>query len=162
MAGAVNLDITPDTEPEVVHNLDVFPWPFPDNRFTEVYARDVVEHLHDVVGVMNELYRICQPGARIHITLPHYSCSNAFTDPTHRHYFGWFSFDYFTGTHEHCYYTRARFQMVKRMMIFYPTLMNKVIHRLATRFPTQYERRWAWIFPAWFLSFELEVVKDSN
>ena len=35
------------------------------------------------------------------------------------------------------------------------------VWRLANRFPAAYERRGAWIFPAWFLYVELEVVKDA-
>ena len=38
------------------------------------------------------------------------SAANSFTDPTHRHHLGWHSLDYFTGEHEHAYYTRARFR----------------------------------------------------
>jgi len=44
--------------------------------------------------------------------------------------------------------------------MFAKTLFNKLVHRFANHFPQAYERRWAWIFPAWFLYFELEVVKD--
>ena len=109
--GAVNLDVTPDTSPDIVHDLNRRPWPFSDNQFDEVMASDVLEHLDDLVGVMEELNRVCSAGAIIRVTVPHYSCANAFTDPTHRHYFGWFSFDYFTGEHEHGYYTRAKFRM---------------------------------------------------
>lgn len=35
----------------------------------------------------------------------------------------------------------------------------KLIWRIANRYPQAYERRWAWLFPAWFLSFELEVIQ---
>jgi len=37
--------------------------------------------------------------------------------------------------------------------------VNRLVFRLANRFPERYERRWAWMFPAWFLYYELEVVK---
>jgi len=43
--------------------------------------------------------------------------------------------------------------------VFQPTLTNKVVHRLANRYPKEYEERWAWMFPAWFLYFELEALK---
>jgi SAM-dependent methyltransferase len=162
MTGALNLDVTPDTDPDVVHDLNVIPWPFHDNRFTEVYAHDVIEHIDDVVRVMNELHRVCQDGARVHITVPHFSSANAFTDPTHRHYFGWFSFDYFTGEHEHNYYTRARFRMANRKLMFHNTSTNKLVRRLANRWPARYERGWVWIAPAWFLWFELEVLKEMG
>jgi SAM-dependent methyltransferase len=156
--GAVNLDVTPDTNPDVVHDLNRRPWPFPDGRFDEVHAYDVIEHLDDVLGTMEEVHRVLKPGGRVFITVPHYSCSNAFTDPTHRHYFGWFSFDYFTGEHGHDYYTRVRFRTRQRQLVFHPSLTNRLVRRLAARYPAGYERRWAWVFPAWFLFFELEAV----
>lgn len=45
---------------------------------------------------------------------------------------------------------------------FQPTLLNKIVRRLANHFPGSYERRWAWLFPAWYLYFELEVVKPDD
>jgi hypothetical protein len=43
--------------------------------------------------------------------------------------------------------------------MFQPTLANKIVRRLANRYPLQYEQRWTWMFPAWFLYFELRVIK---
>jgi SAM-dependent methyltransferase len=157
---AVNLDVTAATDPDVLHDLNVRPWPFPDGRFAEVLAYDVVEHLGDVIAALEEIYRICRHGAVVRITVPHFSCANTFTDPTHRHAFGWHSFDYVTGEHEHSFYTRARFRYRERQMVFCPTLVNRLVWRLANRCPAKYEQRWAWMFPAWFLYFELEVVKE--
>ncbi|SRR5216683_1473524 len=159
---AVNLDVTSDTQPDVVHDLNCHPWPFPDNRFKEILLYDVIEHLDDIVKTVEEIYRVCRPGGTAKITVPHFSCPNAFTDPTHRHYFGWYSFDYFTGEHDHNYYTRARFRTRTRKLFFYPSLFNKIVWRLANRFPAAYEQRWAWMFPGWFLFFEFEAIKDSS
>ena len=158
---AVNLDITPDTNPDVVHNLDRRPWPFPEGRFTVVSAFDVIEHLDDVIGTMEEIHRICRHGAIVQITVPHFSCGNAFRDPTHRHYFSWFTLHYVTGEHQFSFYTRSRFRRRASRIMFYPSLTNRLVAWLANRNPDAYESRWAWIFPAWFLYFELEVVKDD-
>jgi SAM-dependent methyltransferase len=162
VAGAINLDITADTNPDVVHDLNCRPWPFPDGHFNEVLAYDVIEHLDDVIGTMEEIHRICQAGAVVKITVPHFSCANAFTDPTHRHYFGWFSFHYVTGEHQFSFYTRARFKSRVIRLMFYRSPVGRIKYKLANRFPVQYEKRWAWIFPAWFLYFELELVRDAN
>ena len=158
-AGAVNLDRTPASNPDVVHDLDVRPWPFADSRFDKVYAFDVIEHLADVVAAMEELHRVCRDGASIEITVPHFSSGNAFTDPTHRHFFSRFSFDYFDASHEFGFYSKARFRVVRSNLIFTPTLLNRVVSRLANCYPHKYEARWAWMFPAWFVSVELKVVK---
>ncbi len=159
---AVNLDVIPDTNPDVLHDLNQMPWPFPDNRFCEVLAYDVIEHLDDTISVLEEIHRVCRDGAIVRLTVPHFSCANAFTDPTHRHYFGRFSFDYVTGRSEHSFYTRARFRERSSQIVFYPTLLNKIVWRIAKRYPAAYERRWAWIFPAWFISVELEVLKMKS
>ena len=161
-AVAVNVDIKATTNPDIVHNLDLRPWPLPNNHFTEVRAYDVIEHLDDVVAAMEEIHRVCRDGAVVKITVPHYSCCNAFTDITHRHYFSVRSFDYFTGDNEFEFYTERRFRKTRAEILFFPSLMNKVVRRLASRFPSQYERRWAWIFPAWFLYFELIVIKPES
>lgn len=160
--GAINLDVTPETGADVVHDLNQAPWPFPDNSFREILAYDVIEHLENTVGVMEEIHRVACDGAMVRLTVPHYSCSNAFTDPTHRHYFGRFSFDYFTESHELSFYTKARFRERSCQIIFHPSFVNKLVWRLANRFPSSYERRWAWMFPAWYLHFDLEVNKDAK
>jgi ubiquinone/menaquinone biosynthesis C-methylase UbiE len=156
---AVNLDVTPDTSPDVVHNLNQFPWPFPDNRFDQVEMRDVLEHLDDTIRVLEELHRICRPGAAVHIVVPHFSSNGAFTDPTHKRFFALASFDYVTDGHPNNFYTRARFRTEAGQIVFRPSLLNKVVWRLANRFPTTYEEKWAWVFPAWFISVVLRVTK---
>ncbi len=97
-AGAVNLDISPDVGADVVHDLNCLPWPFHDGQFEQIYAYDVLEHVNDVPRVLEEIHRVSRPGALLHVTVPHFSSANAFTDLTHRHYFSWRSFDpYFAG-----------------------------------------------------------------
>jgi SAM-dependent methyltransferase len=157
--GAINLDRLSDTGADLIHDLNQLPWPLPDNHFSEVLANDVVEHLEDFIATMEEIHRICRDGAIIRITVPHYTCANAFRDPTHRRFFSYFSMDYLTGENGFEFYTPARFKKRISSLIFYPSLLNKVVWRLANRFPTAYERRWAWMFPAWYLYFELEVQK---
>ena len=162
VGNAVNLDITAATEPDIVHNLDDRPWPLPDAQFAEVLAHDVIEHLDDVVATMEEIHRVSRDGAVVRITLPHFSSANAFTDPTHRHYFGWFSFHYFTGEHQFSFYTDVRFRRRTSQIVFKPSVLNKLVWRLANRWPEAYEQRWAWMFPAWYLYFELEVIKEPD
>ncbi len=156
---AVNLDITPDTDPDVVHDLREFPWPFEPDRFNLVRAIDVIEHLPDVVRTMEEIHRISRPGGALEVSLPHFSSSNTFTDPTHQHAFSYFSFDYFTGAHQHYYYTRARFRMTRRRIVFHPGRVSRMLERFANRYPELYEQRFAWMAPAFYLDFRLEVVK---
>ena len=160
VTGAVNVDVRAETNPDILHDLNLLPWPFPDEHFKEVLAYDVIEHLDDTIRAMEEIHRVCRNEAVVRITLPHFSCANAYTDPTHCHYFGRFSFDYVSGKGDFAFYSNAKFRCRSSRIIFYPTFLNKVVWRFANRYPATYERRWAWIFPAWFLYFELEVLKD--
>jgi hypothetical protein len=157
--GALNVDISTSVAPDLILDATVRPWPLPDNWFQEVHAYDVVEHIPDVLAFFEELHRVCAHDAVIHITVPHFSSSNAFTDPTHRHYFGVKSFDYFTGEHQHDHYTSVRFRKESVDVVFEPSLLNKAVWRVAQRYTERWEGRWAWMFPAWFISARLRAVK---
>jgi predicted SAM-dependent methyltransferase len=159
--GAINVDSSPDVSPDLLMDLDAKRWRLPSNHFTEVHAYDVIEHLTSVVAALEEVHRICRNGARVKVTVPHFSSANAFTDPTHRHFFGRNSFTYFTGEHAHAHYSRARFRSVQTKVIFRPGPLNALVRRAAERFPDRYEERFAWMFPAWFMFVELEVVKPD-
>src|SRR5262245_43537463 len=157
--GALTVDRVAETLPDVVHDLDSFPWPFADDSFDEVHCIDVIEHLKDVVKAMEEIHRISSAGARVYLTTPHFSCANSYTDPTHIHHLGYFSFDYFTGENQWDFYTRARFRKVNSRLHFYGRYKNLHISWLANKAPAFYEEHLTWIFPAWYMSFQLEVIK---
>lgn len=161
-AGYLNVDSVASVQPDLEWNLDRVPYPLPSDYFEEVLAFDVVEHLESLVGFMEECWRILQPGGVIRITTPHFSSANSFRDPTHRRHLSMYSFDYFTVGHDLAHYSRARFAIRARRLIFAPTRWNRIVAKFASRNYRVYEDRWSWIFPAWFLEFELEAVKPSS
>jgi len=157
--GCLNVDRATRVEPDLLWDLDQFPYPLPDSHFSRIYASDVVEHLIDVPEFMREAHRLLVPRGVLEITTPHFSCANSYTDPTHRHHLGYFSFDYFTRGHDLDYYSDCRFEIVERQFVFRQTLFNKIVSRLANRYPEIYEQRFVWILPAWFLIFRLAAIK---
>jgi SAM-dependent methyltransferase len=159
LADAVNLDISATVSADVVHDLNVTPWPFAADSFDEVHAYDVLEHVVDVIPVLEEIHRISKPGGVLYVTVPHFSSANAFTDVTHRHWFGWNSFEPFSAMNELAHYSVARFNRRHTRISFHASLLNRVVFRAANRWPQAYEHRWAWVFPAWFLYYELQVLK---
>jgi SAM-dependent methyltransferase len=80
--GYVNLDIRADVGAEIVHDLQVFPYPIPDNEFDLVEADHVLEHLSDPFMVMKELHRITKRGGVVVIRAPHFS--RGFSHPEHK------------------------------------------------------------------------------
>jgi hypothetical protein len=73
--------------PDVAHDLEKLPWPWKENSVGEVALNHVLEHLGETtevyIGIIKELYRVCAPGATIHITVPHPRHDDFLTDPTH-------------------------------------------------------------------------------
>jgi len=73
----------------------------PENRFDVITIWDVIEHLDDIIKVMEELHRIGKPGALVKIDVPFFRAKWAFLDPTHKHFFTTESFTYFDPDHDH-------------------------------------------------------------
>lgn len=71
--GYVNIDVNPLVNPDVVHDLNKLPYPFPDNTFDQIEAFHILEHLDKPFVIMKELHRILKPGGRLHIKVPHFS-----------------------------------------------------------------------------------------
>lgn len=158
LPGALRLDRARATRPHVVADLDAG-LPFRSSTFQLVGAFDVVEHVADLVALMEEVHRVLRPAGRLSLTAPHFSSANAHTDPTHRRTLGLRSFDYFSDGHPLAFYSRARFRTRTAALHFKGRLLGRVLFHLARRWPAWYEDRLAWIFPGWFLYFELEAVK---
>lgn len=85
--GWTNVDSAPECEPDEVVDLEQFPWPWPDHAATEVLFNHSLEHLGAdpkvFLKIMQELYRVCAPGASIEINVPHPRHDNFLGDPTH-------------------------------------------------------------------------------
>lgn len=96
MPDAVNVDRVPLPGIDVVHDLDVRPWPWADDSVEAIHARDLFEHLADAVGFMVECHRVLIPGCTLWIRTPNVAVNagDAFTDPTHRRFPTWETFDY--------------------------------------------------------------------
>src|SRR5689334_7975502 len=62
VVGAVTVDINPRLSPDIVWDLNDFPYPLGDNSFDVVVCEHVMEHLEHVVSVMEEIHRVLRPG----------------------------------------------------------------------------------------------------
>jgi SAM-dependent methyltransferase len=87
LPGYVNVDKFDSCNPDVVCDLEAPHWPFETSSVDEIVLRHVLEHLGATVDtfftVMQEMYRVCAPGAKIHITVPHPRSEAFVGDPTH-------------------------------------------------------------------------------
>lgn len=157
--GYINLDIVRNKGVDIVHDLNKFPYPFKDNTFNEIVCNNIIEHVDNVIKVMEELHRISKPNAKIRVQVPSFSSKDFFTDPTHKHAFSTLSFQYFEENTPLNFYTKARFK-VKSRIIF--NKLNKLLEpfvNLSTKLKNLYENYFAFIFPSNAIVFELIVVK---
>jgi SAM-dependent methyltransferase len=162
--GAIGIDVNPRSSADVIHDLNQFPYPFPDNSFDEIFCDNVIEHLDNVVMVMEELHRIAKPSAEVIVIVPFYPHRQAHTDPTHKHYFGIHSFDYFIeGTaYAGFQYSKTKYDMLSVEFdrgINHPHWFDRLLAAYANRRKEMYENRLSNIFPLRNLTFHLRVVK---
>jgi SAM-dependent methyltransferase len=170
--GAIGIDFNPKTAADVIHDLGVVPYPFPDNEFDEIITRHVAEHVPDVMAFVSELHRITRPGGRIKLVAPHYSNPDWPTDPTHRNHFNCYSFNCFMQDRRlFPFYTEVELKPIRT----YVSLAN-LWRALGLEFITNLDQRWpalrftrkfwehylSFIFRGKELHFEFEVVKNGS
>ncbi len=168
---AVRLDINPLTGADVIHDLGVFPYPFEDNEFDKVIASHIVEHVPDVMGFINELYRISRPGARILIKTPHYTNPDWANDPTHRNHINSYTFNTFVPDRRlHEFYTSANLRPVSihvSLLNLWRAMGLEFLVNLDGRWPAMRFTRKFWeqylssVCRGKELNFEFEVIKDA-
>lgn len=81
--GFTGIDIAPGEGVDIVHDLNVYPWPIADSTVSEAHISHYVEHTPDLMKFMNELWRVCEAGAKVTIVCPYYTSIRAWQDPTH-------------------------------------------------------------------------------
>ena len=161
IAGSVGVDFAGNADADVRHDLDAYPYPFADGTFEVIVLRNVVEHVRNVVGLMEEVHRIGRPGADVLITTPHFSSLYSYQDPTHLRHLALESMDYFIADTSHSnFYSSARFRMAGRGLDFGRSFPFSAVARLLAGISEhKYEKHFAFMFPANSIWFHLQVIK---
>lgn len=122
----VNHDIADIDGIDVVHNLNDFPWPWGEDRFDEIIALDVLEHLDEFFPVMEEMYKILKPSGIVKIKVPYWNSAFCHMDPTHKQSIHEMTFHFMDPDKEICqtrdYYTTARFSITDEVFVLIPFL----------------------------------------
>lgn len=83
------LDVRPATGADVLHDLNVLPYPFDDNTFDEIHAYECLEHCgrqgdaEFFFAQFSEFFRILKPGGYLCGTVPMWDSPWAWGDPSH-------------------------------------------------------------------------------
>ena len=161
LEGAIGIDKRKIEGVDIVHDLDKIPWPLQDNSFEKIQCHHVLEHVRDIVSVIHEIFRVAKNNATVSVLVPHFSCLNAYKDPTHCRYMSQGSFDTFfqngSLVNEDSFFLHK-----KSRITFGSSLLDLPAKVLYFFTPRLYERRLAFIFPARNIEFNLLVKKGST
>jgi len=164
LADCVNLDRVPLPSVDVVADLER-DLPFADDAFDGAKAVHVLEHIDRLLPLLAELHRVCRDGSTIEIEVPHFSFFTAYTDPTHRRFFGFHTFDDLTRASPYHYVHTVRFALRRRRLRYFwikneqRTVPSRMLTALLNRWPLLYERFFCWWLPVHQIDFELSVRK---
>lgn len=169
---AIGIDIDKNSDADVIHDLNKVPYPFPKNKFDLIIMDHILEHLPNTLEVMNEIYRIAKPNAKVIIKVPHFSSVVAWENPDHKKAFALRTFHTF---HNEYFYQKniPRFDVCKQRLnylifgrkekgIFHgiKILLNKFLSFFANLSPRFCERVWCyWVGGFGEIEVELNVVK---
>jgi len=157
--GAYGVDAFAYPGVDLVADLNVMPWPLPDNTYTHIISNHFIEHVQDVLGFMAEIHRVAKPGALVTLTTPHFTSVNSWSDPTHlRH----LSAQWYKPFVDDGWMAQRgqRFQVISSRVAFgralrslWPRLMVKLAGQ------NTWEKHFAFIYPAQDLTTQLRVIK---
>ena len=163
-SSTIGVDFNARTKPDIVHNLDLFPYPFEESSIDKIYIDNTLEHLDSPLNVMNELYRIIKPNGVVKVIVPYFRSVSAFTDPTHLHFFTVESFSYYDP--DHIFFKRYDYTLSKfktENIIFHEGLNSGLVKssivKFANKWPLIYERFFSNIVALDEITFYLRCLK---
>ncbi len=155
LKGYVNCDWSKELGADKVFDMNRMPWPFEDSSVSEIVMNHVLEHFHEPLKILKEVYRISHKDAIIKIDLPYFSHESAYSMLDHYHQFTWTSFDALEKKHPCHWQSIGNFKIVKK------ELRGRFFGKwnLFNLFPRVYQEYLCWIFPIKNLYIELKVLK---
>jgi len=114
---AINIDINKATKPDIIVDLEDGKLPFEDNTFKVVYAYHILEHIKNLIPLMNEIYRVMKPGGGLFIKVPQHE--GIWADPTHVRGFSKLSWRYY------CNYSHSELSGIKT---HFKEMLNKFVN----------------------------------
>lgn len=95
--GFVGLDKRGLPGVDIIHDLEVFPYPIDDERCLTIMGSHIIEHIKPwlTIDFFNELWRIMKPQGQLALSTPYAGSRGFWQDPTHCNGFSEITFTYF-------------------------------------------------------------------
>jgi len=92
---AIGIDILDTSATDIVGDALEVLRALPGESVKAITSFHVFEHLQDIQEIIAEVERVLVPGGEMLVVVPHYSNPFYYSDPTHRNFFGLYTFSYF-------------------------------------------------------------------
>ena len=116
--GYTGVDLLPLPGVEIVRDVDRHGLPFSDSTISHVYTAHFLEHVHNLVFVMNDIHRASCHDAIVEISVPTLLGPYSAADPTHVHLFNARTLSYFeAGSGEYAGITKG-FEILEQRVGF--------------------------------------------
>lgn len=107
--------------------------PLKTNSVDVVYMSHIIEHVKNLLSFMEEVYRVCRPGAEIRVVAPYYTSRGAFRDPTHVRFITEDTFQYFEPPTDYGVKTNFRIERIdydmRKPFRYFPKYFQKRFRR---------------------------------
>jgi len=164
----VGLDSSKLPGVDVVHDLEKMPLPFKTGEFDMITAFHVLEHVKDLIPLLEEMHRITKDNGVLWVKVPFYSAWGQFNDPTHVRFFTPFTFSYFQGKNNYSHEVKKNDKLnlkVQKVRIHFAVgrlkFLNWLFDPLLNLSQAFYCRFYAWIFPACEIEYKIRVIKNG-
>lgn len=128
--------------------------------------------MEDLESILMEFKRILKDSGTIHIVVPHFSNSLAYSDYTHRRFFGYYTFDYFSRKKSKywwvpSYVPAEKMLSIEEKQLIFKNLsvLGKLIGRIVngSEFSAYlYEAKFSWLIPCFEIYFCLSKQTKEN
>ena len=174
---ALGVDILDYPDVDIVGDVYEILASFPPQSVDAVYSYHFVEHVSDVSRLLSELARVVKPNGYIEFVAPHFSNPYFYSDPTHRNFFGLYTFCYFSNnspfsrqvpTYDH----KVEFNIDKVDLIFKsprPFIVRYSLKRIfgsvfnsCNYLKELYEENFCYLFPCYEIRYQLRRMEKIS
>lgn len=92
---SVTVDSSPFDHVDVVGDALEYLQSLPDSSVKILYASHFFEHIDNLVAYLRQFSRVLRDDGKVILIVPHFSNPYFYSDPTHKNFFGLYTFSYY-------------------------------------------------------------------
>lgn len=141
--GALGMDFNANLDADIIHDLNLFPYPLNDDEFDHIYISNTLFLLNNPIKIMEEVYRVLKLGGGVTVIQPYFRSVFNFIDPYVKNFGTAHSFAFYDPDDPifiRYQYTKAKFKTIS--ISFDDGLKKRLITQFVVWFANKYPRRY--------------------